>query len=89
VNSHEQLVARVDTDLDNLLAVLWIISEDHELNERLWTQLVDLLVESMLLDLRSDVLAGRLDQRTYAIELDDLAVRCRGAGLLPLRARPG
>jgi hypothetical protein len=89
VDSHDQLVARVDADLDSLLAVLWLVPERNELTERLWGQLVDLLVEAMLLDLRGEVLAGRIDRQRYAIELDSLASRCRAAGLLPLRARRG
>jgi hypothetical protein len=86
VATHADLVARVDADIDDLVAVIWLV-EDEELSERLWDQLVDLLVEGMLLDLRGDVLDGRCDRATYAHELVDLTDRCRRAGLLPLGRR--
>jgi hypothetical protein len=89
VESHEKLVARVSVDVDSVLAVLSLVAADSALTDRLWSQLVDLLVEAMLLDVRGDVIAGRIDQRRYALELEDLARRCRAAGLLPLRARRG
>ena len=60
---------------------------DDELSDRLWAQLVDLLVEGMLLDLRGEVLEGRCDRTTYAHQLIDLTDRCRRAGLLPLGRR--
>jgi hypothetical protein len=86
VATHDELVARVDADIDDLAAVLWLVDDD-ELSDRLWAQLVDLLVEGMLLDLRGEVLEGRCDRTTYAHQLIDLTDRCRRAGLLPLGRR--
>ena len=86
VATHADLVARVDADIDDLAAVIWLV-DDEELTERLWAQLVDLLVEGMLLDLRGEVLEGRCDRTTYAQQLVDLTDRCRRAGLLPLGRR--
>jgi hypothetical protein len=83
VATHAELVARVDAEIDDLAAVIWLV-EDAELTERLWAQLVDLLVEGMLLDLRGEVLDGRCDRTTYAHQLVDLTDRCRRVGLLPL-----
>jgi hypothetical protein len=89
VGTHEQLVRRVDLDIDDALAALTLVTADASLTDRVWSQLVDLLVESMLLDLRGEMLTGRLDRRAYTRELEDLAGCCRAAGLLPLRSRRG
>jgi hypothetical protein len=53
----------------------------------MWGQLVDLLVESMFLDLRHEYLRGDLDRDAYVAALTDLADSCRSVGLLPLPTR--
>jgi hypothetical protein len=84
VDAHARLVARVDQEQDDLLATLQLIDGDDALEQRLCDQLVDLLVESMFLDLRGRFLDGILDRDEYVAELADLAQLCRDAGLLPL-----
>lgn len=87
VEAHDRLIARVAAEQDDLLCTLDLVGDDAELTERLWTQLVDLLVEGMFLDLRREYLLGGLDRDGYVDELTAIAERCRNVGLLPLPAR--
>lgn len=87
VDAHDRLIARVQAEQDDVLCTLTLCGHDDELAERLWVQLVDLLVESMFLDLRRDYLTGQLDREAYVGELTAVADRCRSLGLLPLPAR--
>jgi hypothetical protein len=84
VDAHDRLLARVANEQDDLLCTLPLVAQDPELTDHLWAQLVDLLVEALFLDLRRDLLDGRLDRETYVAELTTLADRCRSVGLLPL-----
>ena len=87
MDAHERLMERVASEQDDVLCTLPLVEHDGELNDRMWGQLVDLLVESMFLDLRHDFLAGDLDRETYVAGLTELADRCRAVGLLPLPTR--
>jgi hypothetical protein len=87
VEEHERLIERVTAEQDEVLCILQLVKGDDELERRLFDQLVDLLVESVFLDLRTDFLAGRLDRDEYVDELANLADRCRVAGLLPLPSK--
>lgn len=87
VEAHDCLIARVATEQDDVLCTLDLIGDDAVLSERLWAQLVDLLVEGMFLDLRREYLLGGLDRGRYVDELTAIAERCRNVGLLPLPAR--
>jgi len=87
VDAHDRLIARVQAEQDDLLCTLQLCGHDPDLAERLWTQLTDLLVEAMFLDLRRDYLRGVLDRDAYVEELTGAAERCRALGLLPLPAR--
>ena len=87
VEAHERLMARVASEQDDVLCTVPLVEHDPELRERVWGQLVDLLVESMFLDLRHDFLRGDLDRAAYVAALTELADRCRSVGLLPLPTR--
>jgi hypothetical protein len=87
VEAHDRLIARVSEEQDDVLCTLRQVHHDAALADRLFDQLVDLLVESMFLDLRREYLAGAYDRETYVAELGALAERCRSVGLLPLPAR--
>ena len=76
---------RVDRDTDEVLATLLLVADDEELARRVADQLVDLLVESLFLDLRRRLSAGELDRASFSDEVARLASQCREAGLLPLR----
>lgn len=84
MNAHQRLVHRVSEEQDDVLATLQLVRGDAQLEDRLFEQLVDLLVEGMFLDLRLAFLAGELERDPYLAELDLLGGRCRAAGLLPL-----
>src|SRR5688500_14080481 len=58
MDAHERLMDRVASEQDDVLCTLPLVAHDGELSERMWGQLVDLLVESMFLDLRYDYLCG-------------------------------
>jgi hypothetical protein len=87
VDAHDRLIARVAAEQDDVLCTLGLVSEEPELADHLWDQLVDLLVESLFLDLRRDFLDGLLDRDAYVAGLTDLADLCRSVGLLPLPTR--
>lgn len=87
MDAHERLVTRVSDEQDDILSTIQLVAGDAELEQRLFTQLVDLLVEGMFLDLREEYLAGIIERELYVEALAGLADRCRRAGLLPLPAR--
>jgi hypothetical protein len=87
VDAHDRLATRIRQEQDDLLATLQLVQDDPVLADRLWSQLVDLLVESAFVDLRREMLVGDRGRLEYLEELTDLADRCRTAGLLPLSTR--
>ena len=87
MDAHDRLIARVAAEQDDVLCTLQLVGHDPELADRLWQQLVDLLVEGMFLDLRRQYLEGAVERDDYVDELTDVAERCRQRGLLPLPAR--
>jgi hypothetical protein len=87
VDAHERLVDRISREQDDVLASLQLVRGDAQLEGHLWARLVGLLVEGLFVDLRGELLAGRVDRDGYAEQLAELAERCRSAGLLPLPVR--
>ena len=81
-----ELARRVEADTDDVLATLPLVRENDQLVARLFDQLVDLLLEGILLDLRRDLVDGRLTAAQYAVELSRLATQARAAGLLDNRS---
>ena len=80
---------RVGREQDDVLGTLQLVRGDELLEDRLFEQLVDLLVEGIFLDLRQRYLEGAVDRELYVEELAGLADLCRDAGLLPLPTRDG
>ena len=80
---------RVESEQDDVLCTIQLVSGDEDLEGRLFDQLVDLLVEGLFLDLRRAYLAGDVDRDTYVAELSAMADSCRHVGLLPLPSRAG
>lgn len=76
------LVTDVDRELDDALSTLWLVRGNSQLSERLFEQVVDLLLERILLDLRTDLVAGTMTANGFAAELAKLADQCRAVGLL-------
>jgi hypothetical protein len=76
------IVNDVDQELDDALATLWLVRENDQLSGRMYEQIVDLLLERILLDLRGELVAGHLTASMFASELARLAEQCRGVGLL-------
>jgi hypothetical protein len=89
VDAHHRLVQRVSQEQDDILGTLQLVRGDEVLEERLFEQLVDLLVEGLFLDLRQSYIAGDVERDDYVEELARLADLCRDAGLLPLPSRDG
>jgi hypothetical protein len=84
VDTHSRLMTRVEQEQDDVLATVQLVRGDDQLERRLYAQLVDLLVESMFLELRQRYLDGIIERDEYVDELSTLATQCRDAGLLPL-----
>jgi hypothetical protein len=72
----------VDRELDDALSTLWLVRGNEQLSERLFDQVVDLLLERILLGLRTELVAGDLTANGFASELARLADQCRAVGLL-------
>jgi hypothetical protein len=88
MDAHERLATRVADEQDDILGTIQLVDGELALQDRLFEQLVDLLVEGMFLDLREGYLAGSISRDAYVSQLSDLAERCRSCGLLPLPSRP-
>jgi hypothetical protein len=84
VDAHDRLMQRVDQEQDDVLGTIQLVQGDPVLEARLFEQLVDLLVETLFLDLRQRFLDGQVGRDAYLTELAGLAEECRQAGLLPL-----
>jgi hypothetical protein len=87
VDAQNRLIERVGAEQDDVLCTIQLVVGDDGLQARLFDQLVDLLVESMFLDLRRAYLAGDVDRDRYVDDLSTLADQCRNVGLLPLPSR--
>jgi hypothetical protein len=57
------------------------VRDNHQLTDQLFDQLVDLLFESLLLDLGDQVTRGVLALDAYLVQLAELAAQGRAAGL--------
>ena len=87
MEAHVRLIERVASEQDDILCTLQLVQGDGALEDHLFEQLVNLLVEGMFLDLRRAYLAGDVDRDRYVEELSTLADQCRNVGLLPLPSR--
>lgn len=72
----------VATKLDDVLTTLPLAVADPDLTDRLFGQVVDLLVEGVVADLRQRLDDGSLTPRAYATELATFAGQARAVGLL-------
>lgn len=77
-----EVARRVDADIEDVLGTIPLVAANPGLTDRLFDQLVDLLLESMLVELRAQLLHGVLNAREYGDELARLADQCRAVGLL-------
>ncbi len=73
---------RVANDTADVLATIPLVSGNAHLTDHLFEQLVDLLLEGMLVDLRTQLTNGTITAGEYASELAVLAGQCRAVGLL-------
>ena len=76
------MAKRVANDTADVLATIPLVSGNTHLTDHLFEQLVDLLLEGMLVDLRSQLVQGVITSGEYASELASLAAQCRAVGLL-------
>ena len=76
------LVTDVDRELDDALSTLWLVRGNEQLSTRLFDQVVDLLLERILLGLRTELVAGHITASEFANQLAKLADQCRHVGLL-------
>ena len=77
-----ELARRVAADTDDVLGTLPLVRENDALVAHLFHQLVDLLLEGILCDLRGQLVDGDLTASQYAVELARLATQARAVGLL-------
>jgi hypothetical protein len=73
---------RLASDLDDVLATIPLVLWNEALAERLFSRLVDLLLEGIAAELRTDLSNGRITTSEYGDRLRELAHQCRTAGLL-------
>ena len=77
-----EVAKRVASDTQDVLATIPLVQGNEYLTDHLFDQLVDLLLEGALVELRHQVASGFLSPDHYAIELAELAAQCRAVGLL-------
>lgn len=65
-----------------MLATVPLVAGNNALVDRLFNQLVDLLLESVMLGLRAEMTNGGIDAAEYGAQLSELAAQCRRVGLL-------
>lgn len=82
-----RLRERVAAEQDDVLCTVQLVERDPVLQDRLFAQLVDLLVEGLFLELRGAYLGGEVGRSLYVEALSSLADQCRSVGLLPLPSR--
>lgn len=79
-----QLGDRLDSEIDDVLSTLQLVHGNPSLQDRLFDQLVDLLVEGLFVECQRRYLAGDVDRVGYVAELGELAGQCHRVGLLPI-----
>ena len=77
-----EVAKRVANDTDDVLATIPLVRENPRLTDHLFDQLVDLLLEGTLVELRRQLTDGEITADRYANEIADLAAQCRAVGLL-------
>lgn len=83
MESPTDLAKRVDEDTDDVLATLPLVAASTATVDRLYMQLVELLLEGIVIDLRAQHAGGSIDSVNFAEELAELAAQCRVVGLVP------
>ena len=78
-----EVARRVEADIEDVLGTIPLVAANPGLTDRLFDQLVDLLLESMLVELRAQLAHGVINARQYGEELTRLADQCQSVGLLP------
>jgi len=69
-------------ETDDVLATLPLVAHNESLTDRLFTQLVELLLEGIVLEIRAAFEAGEIRVAEYGNQLAELAAQCRRVGLL-------
>jgi len=77
------LAKRVADETNDVLASLWLVRDNEDLADRLFRRLVDLLLESSLVELAARMTTGAISRADYIEELGAIAAQCRTVGLLP------
>jgi hypothetical protein len=77
-----EVAKRVAKDTQDVLATIPLVEGNEYLTDHLFDQLVDLLLEGILVDLRTRLVDGALAPILYEVELAQLAAQCRAVGLL-------
>jgi hypothetical protein len=72
----------VDERLEDVLSMLPMAAADAASRDRLFSEVVDLLMDSILGELRARLDSGVISPRHYATELAVLASQARHVGLL-------
>lgn len=85
MHADEQLAREVGEEQDDVLASILLVRGDRSLEDRLFEQLVDLLIEGMFVELRQAYLAAELSRDAYVAELGALVDLLSSGSLLPLR----
>src|SRR3546814_13629911 len=81
VESHARLCGQIAQEQDDVLGTIQLVQGDAVLEDRLYDQLVDLLIEGLFLELRRRHLVGELAMDDYVDELSALSAACHDVGL--------
>ena len=89
MHADEQLAREVWEEQDDVLASIQLVRGNRVLEDRLFEQLVDLLIEGMFVELRQAYLMGQMTRDDYVTHLGEVVDVLSRAELLPLRGRLG
>jgi len=78
----ERIAGPLAAEIDDLLATVPLVTDNRVLTDRLFAQLVELLLEGIVAELRGALVAGEVGLADYGNALADLADQCRRVGLL-------
>lgn len=80
-----RIAERLAVETDDVLATISVVDGDLLLTDHLFAQLVDLLLEGMLVELRRRLQSGELSPMDFCIERAELVGQCEAVGLMTPR----
>jgi hypothetical protein len=72
----------VADETTDVLHTLLLVGDNERLQDQLFSQLVDLLLEGILVEQRAALERGSLSPLRFCVEREELVSQCRAVGLI-------